>query len=138
MTRSPSKLWWGLAALRQIVLRYDPVSRSAIRPAPIVVAGRGHAAWKVPAAVLRPGMIVYAAGVGLDTTFDEEMVERHRNEGSSLGRAKLDVAREMSLRHGAAYVFALAWPSKAHLNDRSLRRRDAVASLVSVLRPFSR
>ena len=67
-----------------------------------------------------------------------EMVERHRNEGSSLGRAKLDVAREMSLRHGAAYVFALAWPSKAHLDDRSLRRRDAVASLVSVLRPRSR
>ena len=77
MTRSPSKLWWGLAALRQIVLRHDPVSRSAIRPAPIVVAGRGHASWKVPAAVLRPGMLVYAAGVGLDTTFDEAMVETH-------------------------------------------------------------
>ena len=67
-----------------------------------------------------------------------EMVERHRNEGSSLGRAKLDVAREMSLRDKAAYLTALAWPSRAHLEDRSLRRRDALASLVEVVRPGSR
>mgnify|MGYP003525447012 FL=1 len=64
-----------------------------------------------------------------------EMVERHRREGSSLGRAKLDVAREMSLRDRAAYLTALAWPSKAHLEDRSLRRRDALASLIGVIRP---
>lgn len=67
-----------------------------------------------------------------------EMVERHRNEGSSLGRAKLDVAREMSLRDRAAYLTALAWPSRAHLEDRSLRRRDALASLVGVVRPHAR
>lgn len=66
------------------------------------------------------------------------MVERHRNEGSSLGRAKLDVARELILRDKAAYLTALAWPSRAHLEDRSLRRRDALASLVEVVRPGSR
>ena len=66
------------------------------------------------------------------------MVERHRNEGSSLGRAKLDVAREMSLRDKAAYLTALAWPSRAHLEDRSLRRSDVLKSLVEVVRHGSR
>ncbi|MEZ5374131.1 MAG: nucleotidyltransferase family protein [Microthrixaceae bacterium] len=60
------------------------------------------------------------------------MIERHRREGSSLGRAKLDIARELPIRSRAAYLFALAWPSKAHLDDRSLTRRDALGSLADV------
>jgi hypothetical protein len=65
-----------------------------------------------------------------------ELVERHRREGSSFGRAKLDVVRELpSARDRAAYLYALAWPSKAHLASRSLRRRDALGSLVRVALP---
>ncbi|MCB0884735.1 MAG: nucleotidyltransferase family protein [Propionibacteriaceae bacterium] len=63
-----------------------------------------------------------------------EMIARHRREGSSLGRAKLDVARELPLRDKVAYLTALAWPQKAHLADRSLTRRDSLESLVDVLR----
>ena len=84
-----------------------------------------------------PAWVKWRAGYRLDPD-EVVMVERHRREGSSLGRAKLDVAREMSLRDRAAYLTALAWPSKAHLEDRSLRRRDALASLIGVVRPGPR
>ena len=65
------------------------------------------------------------------------MIGRHRQEGSSLGRAKLDVARELPFRDRVAYLTALAWPSRAHLESRSLRRRDALASLAKVIGPTS-
>ena len=59
------------------------------------------------------------------------MVERHRREGSSLGRAKLDVAREMSLRDRVAYLTALAWPSKArHLPSLTVRPLFSTAQWV--------
>ena len=77
MTPTPSRLWWLAALLRQRILRFDPVSGARIRPAPVTVAGRGYGAWKIPGVVIRPGMLVYAAGVGLDTTFDEDLVRRH-------------------------------------------------------------
>lgn len=67
------------------------------------------------------------------------LIERHRHEGSSFGRAKLDVVRELPrARDRAAYLYALAWPSKAHLASRSLRRRDALGSLVRVALPARR
>lgn len=67
------------------------------------------------------------------------LIERHRREGSSLGRAKLDVARELpTARERAAYLYALAWPTRAHLESRSLRRRDSLRSLVAVLDPRRR
>lgn len=58
------------------------------------------------------------------------LIERHRNEGSSLGRAKLDVAIELPrLRDRMAYLGALAWPTRGHLESRGLRRRDTLGPL---------
>lgn len=67
------------------------------------------------------------------------MIERHRGEGSSLGRAKLDVAKELrGLGHKAAYLFALAWPTSEHLASRGLRRRDVMPSGRAALRGIKR
>lgn len=56
---------------------------------------------------------------------ERRMIDRHRREGSSLGRAKLDVLRELPTgRDRAAYALALAVPSRQHLRSRGLRRRD--------------
>ena len=76
----------------------------------------------------------WRAGIDLEPA-ELAMIGRHRQEGSSLGRAKLDVARELPLRDKPAYLTALAWPTGAHLASRSLTRRDAIASLVKVIRP---
>ena len=51
-------------------------------------------------------------------------VRRQRAEGSSLGRAKLDLLRELSWRDRIAYATAVAVPSGEHLRSRGLRRRD--------------
>lgn len=60
---------------------------------------------------------------------DVALVERHRQEGSSLGVGKLDVVRDLhDLRSKAAYLFALAWPTREHLRSRGLRRRDMLPS----------
>lgn len=80
-----------------------------------------------------PAWTEWRAGYRLDPN-EVEMIARHRREGSSLGRAKLDVARELPFRDRLAYLTALAWPQKAHLNDRSLTRRDALASLAEVVK----
>ena len=78
----------------------------------------------------------WRAGIDLDP-LEVARVRRHRQEGSSLGRAKLDVARELPIRDRVAYLAALAWPSSAHLASRSLRRRDALTSLAKLIRPLS-
>jgi hypothetical protein len=53
------------------------------------------------------------------------IIERQRAEGSALGRGKLVAARELGDRRArAAYAVALAWPSRAHLRSRDMRRRD--------------
>lgn len=76
--RSPGKLWWASALLRQRLLRHDPVSRARIHPAPLVTVGRGSGAWVVPAAALsNPQAIVYAVGVGENTDFDEALAGDH-------------------------------------------------------------
>ena len=57
------------------------------------------------------------------------IMDRHRAEGSSLGRAKLDALRELpGTRSKVAYAAALAWPSRDHLESRGRHRRDVVAS----------
>lgn len=78
--KSPSRAWWALTVARQKLFRRDPISRFPIRHSPLLAVGKGHAAWKVPTKVIHPRMIVYAVGVGLDTTFDEEMILSHRAE----------------------------------------------------------
>jgi FkbM family methyltransferase len=77
MTRSPGKLWWIYACFCQRFLRYDPVSGARIHPVPLQRVGSGPGAWKVPQVVLRPGAVVYAAGLGLDSSFDEACVREH-------------------------------------------------------------
>ncbi|MEI2638458.1 MAG: nucleotidyltransferase family protein [Microthrixaceae bacterium] len=68
----------------------------------------------------------------LDPT-EVELIERHRNEGSSLGRAKIDVARELDgVSDRVAYLSALLWPSRGHLESRGLSRRDMVEPLMDV------
>lgn len=76
--RSPGKLWWAGALLRQRLLRRDPVSRARIHPVPVRTVGRGGGAWVVPASALaNPRAIVYAVGVGENTDFDEALVREH-------------------------------------------------------------
>ncbi len=84
-----------------------------------------------------PAWTEWRADYRLDSG-EAELVARHRREGSSLGRAKLDVARELPLRDKVAYLTALIWPQKAHLDDRSLTRRDSLKSLVGVVRRKTR
>ena len=55
---------------------------------------------------------------------DQAIVARQRAEGSGLGRAKLDVLRELPWRDRPSYAWALAVPSAEHLRSRGLRRRD--------------
>ena len=52
------------------------------------------------------------------------IVERHRREGSGIGRSKLDAVRELPWAQRGAYVLGLAVPSGAHLRSRGLRRWD--------------
>lgn len=76
----------------------------------------------------------WRAAQRLDPT-ELALIERHRSEGSSLGRAKLDVARELpGVRTKLAYLTALAWPSREHLESRGLRRRDDWTALQRILR----
>lgn len=57
---------------------------------------------------------------------EQAVLERQRREGSALGRAKLDVLRELPWRDRPAYAAALVAPSRDHLRSRGLRRRDLV------------
>ncbi len=63
---------------------------------------------------------------------DVALISRHRSEGSSFGRAKLDVLRELpALRDKAGYLAALVWPCPEHLASRGLQRRDSLKPLLS-------
>ncbi len=60
-----------------------------------------------------------------------EVIERHRREGSSFGRAKLDLWHELpGAAAKLAYGRAVIWPTSAHLRERGLRRADPVKSLL--------
>ena len=85
--------------------------------------------------VCPPQWSAWRASYDLDPA-EVTLIERHRREGSSFGRAKLDVVRELpTVRDRAAYLTALAWPTREHLESRSLRRRDALSSLAGVALP---
>ncbi|MCB1257252.1 MAG: nucleotidyltransferase family protein [Microthrixaceae bacterium] len=74
----------------------------------------------------------------LDQT-EAQLIARHRAEGSSLGRAKLDIVRELPwLRTKAAYLTSLAWPTREHLESRGLRRRDALPSSLPLVSRLKR
>lgn len=51
---------------------------------------------------------------------EQAVIERHRREGSTPGRAKLDGLRELTRLDAGRYLFALAVPSSAHLQSRGL------------------
>lgn len=51
------------------------------------------------------------------------LIARQKSEGSSFGRAKLDLVRELPrLGPKAAYIRAVLWPTGEHLQARELRR----------------
>ncbi len=50
-------------------------------------------------------------------------IDRQRRDGSSFGRSKVDMWRELpGVSDKAAYALAVAWPSGAHLASRGTRR----------------
>lgn len=60
---------------------------------------------------------------------DRTLIERHRGEGSSFGPAKFDLVRDLEgVRTRLAYLMAVAWPSRDHLESRGLNRRDMIRS----------
>lgn len=73
-----------LAALKRLVSRVrgkllqQVVTRVLVRRRDddLVRLGSGYGGWWVPADVLAPGTAVISAGVGEDTTFDEELIAR--------------------------------------------------------------
>lgn len=58
------------------------------------------------------------------------LVARQRHEGSSFGRAKVDMWRELRGVRRFQYVAAVAIPSAEHLRARGMRRTDAIEALV--------
>lgn len=62
---------------------------------------------------------------------EAEIIVAQRREGSSFGRGKLGVLRELSgFGNKVAYGRAVAWPSADHLAARGLRRSDVLKALV--------
>ena len=61
------------------------------------------------------------------TPRERAIIERQRQEGSGIGRAKLDALRELGWGDRGAYALALAVPSRAHLRSRGLTRWDLVS-----------
>lgn len=60
-----------------------------------------------------------------------ERVERHRIEGSSFGRAKVDMWRELpNTSRRLQYLTAVALPSLEHRRARGMRRTDAARALL--------
>jgi hypothetical protein len=58
---------------------------------------------------------------------ERAIIDRHRAEGSGIGRAKLDALREpQPWSQRLAYLHALVAPTRAHLASRGLRYRDLV------------
>lgn len=61
---------------------------------------------------------------------ERAIIDRQQREGSSFGRAKLDLWRELGLRDQAAYARALLWPSTEHLSARHQRRSDPLRAML--------
>lgn len=61
---------------------------------------------------------------------ENELIASQRREGSSFGRGKLAVLRELpDARTKVAYAAAVVWPTATHLRARGLRRSDLLRSL---------
>jgi hypothetical protein len=65
---------------------------------------------------------------------EQAIIDRQRREGSSFGRAKLDLWRELGTRDKAAYAQALLWPSSEHLAARQQPRSDPIRALLRTRR----
>lgn len=65
------------------------------------------------------------------TASERRALERQRIEGSGLGWAKLDLLGELPDRRlQAAYLAAVVWPTRAHLDARGRTRRAEVVALL--------
>lgn len=73
---------------------------------------------------------------GVDPSPREQgLIANQRSEGSSFGRGKLAVLREIpGVRGKTAYATAVMWPTSTHLAARGVRRSDVLRSLVGSAR----
>lgn len=76
-----------------------------------------------------PAWLAWSATVDVSDA-EAAVVAAQQREGSSFGRGKLKVLRELpGFSRKVAYGRAVAWPSAGHLAARGLRRSDALRSL---------
>ncbi|MHA6720042.1 FkbM family methyltransferase [Sphingomonas sp. RS6] len=58
---------------KHIARKLVPMLCPRVSTGAIITMGRGHGAWRVPAGSVRPDMICYCVGVGVEASFDLEL-----------------------------------------------------------------
>lgn len=75
------KFRWAWICFLQAFFHYDPISGLNISPGKCLRIGRcGGGVWKVPAGLLQTGMRVLSAGMGEETSFEQELLGGYEAE----------------------------------------------------------